>query len=128
MKLLFILLMLFIVWNCAREYSREGEYEPPIRTTPNELIFNYDIFVSENWQAKIIYFGVKTKHWPGHYWLFDSLPIDQSVFESRYKGSFDLTNYLDMSTYEIGDTFYAMSQIRWRYAPPEQINDTVLIY
>lgn len=121
-------IILLILLSCTREYSREGQYQPTIRTTPNELIFNYRILVAENWQVKKLYFGVKTKHWPGHYWLFDSLAVDSSVFFSGYIGSIDLKKYLDMTTYQIGDTFHAMSQIRWRYLPPEQLNDTTLIY
>jgi len=87
--------------------------QPPTKdTTYNELIRYYD-FTLENPKVKKIYFCVMTKYHPGHYYITDSIPVQQSDI-SHYNGSFNLAHYLNLGEYVKNDTFPVFYQIRYR--------------
>lgn len=111
--------------TCAREYSCENCREEVKDTIPNELISNFSIYISDESQIKIIYPQVKTKLWPGHHWIFDSIQMDGSNQYDRY---YDLKKYLEMSKYKIGDSFFVRYEIRWKFLPPEEVQEDTLVY
>jgi hypothetical protein len=133
MKILPILICGLVVGllQCTKEYSCEGCYEQPtlppdtIRTTPNPLIINVDVSLADESKIRKVYQEVKTKKWPGHYWLYDSITLTGSHLYNRM---YDMKNYLDLNDYKIGDTFYFRTQIRYRFEPAEWINQDTLIY
>lgn len=114
---------------CARERSCEGcrETLPPIppRTIPNELIVRCSTFIPDESKVRKIYVEVKTKSWPGHYKIIDSLLM---TGKRKYDSSFNLKNYLNMNDYNIGDTFLFRGEVRWKFTQPTFFGDKTLIY
>lgn len=130
MKIIPILIcfLIIILINCAKEYSCENCRETPIdtiRTIPNELITSCDIFIDNEVDCRKIYFEETNKFYPQTYRIWDSILMDGSHL---YQRSFNLKNYLDMSKYLIGDTFFVRYEIRWKSKPPEHIQEDTLIY
>ena len=123
-----------MVLNCAKERSCENCRELPtlppdtIRTIPNPLIINVDVAFGDESKIKAVYQEVRTKLWPGHYYIYDSILLTGSHLYNRM---YDMKNYspkINLNDYAIGDTFYFRTQIRWRFEPAEWINQDTLIY
>jgi len=114
---------------CSKERSCESCRELPtpdtIRTTPNPLVINVDISLADESKIRKIYQEVKTKKWPGHYWMYDSIELTGSHLYNRM---YDMKNYLPLNDYKIGDTFYFRTQIRWRFEAPEWLNEDTIVY
>lgn len=138
--LFIICVFVFIAIKCSKEYSCKncegGEVDtvgctdcvPTDTTSYNELISRYD-FVLNNGDVKKIYFCVKTKYHPGHYYITDSIPV-QSSDVSHYNGSFNVKNYPDFinHTYVKNDTFPVFYQIRYIRGDIWETDSTTLVY
>lgn len=59
------------------------------------------------------------------YKIFDSLVM---TGKHQYDSSYDLKNYLDMGKFKIGDSFFIRYEIRWKFAPAEEVQHDTLIY
>jgi len=137
MKLILIPTLIFLLSYCSKEYSCEDCIEQPIVDTSwtdtipgngfNQLISYYSFYIVDNSKIKKIYFCVKTKYHPGHYYIHDSIPI-QDRPDGYYNGSFNLKNYLDMSKYVKNDTFPVFYQIRYRNGDLLQTDSATLVY
>lgn len=126
MKPLYLLIMFVFLVTCTKERSCENCYEnPPPRTIPNELLARCSVFIPDESKVRKIYVEVKTKLWPGHYRIFDSLEMDG---RHLYDSTFRIENYFDMSDYQIGDSFFYRSEVRMKYEQAKFINDTILVY
>lgn len=126
MKPLYLLIMFVFLVTCTKEKSCESCYEkPPPRTIPNELLARCSVFIPDESKVRKIYVEVKTKLWPGHHLIFDSLEIDG---RHLYDSTFYIPNYFDMSDYQIGDSFFYRSEVRMKYGEVKFLNDTILIY
>ena len=119
--LICVLVIIFI--TCAKEYSRKGTI--PIRTIPNELITTCDIFIEKENEIRWIYPEATTKYHPATYWIFDSIKMNGT---HQYNRTYDLTNYLDMNDYSIGDTFIVRYELRWKFKPAEFVQEDTLVY
>ena len=127
-----ICLTVIIIINCAKERSCESCLPPPIpdtmRTTPNPLIINIDVAFSDESKVRKVYQEVKTKKWPGHYYIYDSILLTGS---NLYNRMYDMKNYpniIKLNEYKINDTFYFRTEIRWRFEPVTFLNLDTLIY
>ena len=121
-----LLLLFFLAFSCKPERSCEGCYiPPPPRTTPNPLIINVDIAFADESKIKKVYQEVRTKKWPGHHYIYDSILLTGSHLYNRM---YDMKDYLNLNGYDIGDTFYFRTQIRWRFEPETFVNQDTLIY
>lgn len=125
-KSIAILSIILLVFYCKPERSCESCYEkPPPRTVPNELLARCSVFIPDESKVRKIYVEVRTKLWPGHYKIFDSLEMDgRHLYDSGY----DLKNYLDMSDYQIGDSFFYRSEVRWKFQAATYEDIDTLIY
>ncbi len=118
-----LLMFLLLLSSCAKETSCEGCYIP--RSIPNPLIINIDIAFGDESKVRKVYQEVKTKKWPGHYHIYDSILLTGSHLYNRM---YDMKNYLNLSDYKIGDTFYLRTEIRWRFEPATFVNEDTLVY
>lgn len=87
-----------------------------------------DVAFGDESKIKAVYQEVRTKLWPGHYYIYDSILLTGSHLYNRM---YDMKNYspkINLNDYAIGDTFYFRTQIRWRFEPAEWINQDTLIY
>lgn len=126
MKPLYLLIMFVFLVTCTKERSCESCYEkPPPRTVPNELLARCSVFIPDESKVRKIYVEVRTKLWPGHYRIFDSLEMDG---RHLYDTIFSIENYFDMSDYQIGDIFFFRGEVRWKFSQASFFGDTVLIY
>jgi len=131
MKPILISLLVIILIMCSKERSCENCRELPslppdtIRTTPNELIFNCDVFIEKESEVRKIYIEQRNKIHPNTYRIFDSILMDGS---KRYIRSYDLKNYIDLSKHSLNDTFFVRTHIRWRFLPAEFGIEDTLIY
>ena len=136
---LLLLLIAVIISNCDKEYSCEdcdgGEVDTvgctdciPQDTTYNELISRYDFTLNNN-EVKKIYFCVKTKYHPGHYYITDSIPVQGSDV-SHYNGSFNVKMYKEFTDHQYvkNDTFPVFYQIRFKNATFLETDSVTLIY
>lgn len=114
---------------CSKERSCEvcRETLPPIppRTIPNELMARCSTFIPDESKVRKIYVEVKTKLWPGHYKIIDSLLM---IGKHQYDSTFNLKKYLNMNDYNIGDTFLFRGEVRWKFTQPSFFGDKTLIY
>lgn len=129
MKPLYLLIMfleLVILVTCTKEKSCENCYEkPPPRTVPNELLARCSVFIPDESLVRKIYVEVKTKLWPGHYKIFDSLEMDG---RHLYDSTFRIEKYFGMSDYSIGDSFFYRSEVRWKFQAATYEDIDTLIY
>jgi hypothetical protein len=125
MKPILISLLVIIFLMCSKERSCENCRELPtpdtIRTTPNELIFNCDVFIERESEVRKIYIEQRNKIHPNTYRIFDSILMDGS---KRYIRSYDLKTYI----HSLNDTFFVRTQIRWRFLPAEFGIEDTLVY
>lgn len=126
-----VCVLVIILIHCSKERSCEGCRELPplptdtLRTIPNPLVINVDIAFGDESKIKKVYQEVKTKKWPGHYYIYDSILLTGSHLYNRF---YDMKNYLPLNEYKIGDTFYFRTQIRWKIPPSTFQNMDTLIY
>jgi hypothetical protein len=115
--------------TCTKEYSFEGglPVSQPIvpLETPNEIITSCSIYINDESEVRWIYPEVITKYHPATYWIFDSVKMNGS---HQYDRTYDLKNYIQLSDYKIGDTFYVRYEIRWRFSPAEFVQEDTLVY